>query len=132
MMKNNKIVHDPDNLRLFNRYRVDVRLIRENCETEPNIYTLVLPEKEMDWLQFSYDYETEASEDYVPENVSEHKKRERYCSIDPSGGPYIALGSNVISLWPTGHIRFDVLNIYENPQTKHWNLKVDNVVIEKD
>ena len=127
--KNNSI-NNLDNLRLFNRYRIDVRLVRENSETEPDVYTLVLPEKEWQWCQYSYDYETEASEDCMLEPITDQEKRERYCSIDPSGGPYIALGSNVISLYPTGNIRFDVLKIYEDAETKKWHLKVDNFTIE--
>lgn len=130
MESENKIIHDPDNLKLFNRYRVDIRLVRENSEEKPDVYTLVLPEKEMQWVQYSYDYETEASEDCIPETVTEEEKRERYCSIDPSGGPFITLGSNVISLYPTGYIRFNVLKIFENPETKRWHLKVENMNIE--
>ena len=128
--ENNNITNNLDNLRLFNRYRIDVRLVRENSETEPDVYTLVLPEKEWQWCQYSYDYETEASEDCMLEPITDQEKRERYCSIDPSGGPYIALGSNVISLYPTGNIRFDVLKIYEDAETKKWHLKVDNFTIE--
>ena len=129
-MENKTTIINPDNLRLYNRYRIDVRLVRENSETEPDVYTLMLPEQEQQWCQFSYDYETEAHEDCLCEEISESEKKERYCSIDPSGGPYIALGPNVISLWPSGTIRMNVFKIYEDSETKHWRLKVDNLTIE--
>lgn len=125
----NKLTIDVNNLRLYNRYRIDVRLTRDDPENHPDIYTLTLPENEWQWCQYSYDYETETPEDCVLETVTEQEKRERYCSIDPSGGPYIALSENILSLWPQGRVKIDVTKIFEDKDTHRWCLKVKSLTI---
>lgn len=130
-MEEQKKTIDLNNLHLYNRYRVDVRLVRDDPENKPDVWRLALPDDEWQWCQYSYDYETEASEDCVSEEVSEEEKRERYCSIDPSGGPYIALGENILSLYPEKRIKIDVMKIFEDVESHHWHLKIKTLTVLK-
>lgn len=81
---------------LYNRYRVPVSL-RQMSE-DSNEFLLVLPEKEMQWVQVSYDLELVKDENGIEQKV------EKDYSVDPSGGPFIALGGNRLSLFPRGEI----------------------------
>ena len=81
---------------LYNRYRVPVSL-RQMSE-DSNDFLLVLPEKEMDWVQVSYDLELVKDENGIEQKV------EKDYSVDPSGGPYITIGGNKLGLYPYGEI----------------------------
>ena len=85
---------------LYNRYRVPVSL--KQMSEDSNEFLLVLPEKEMDWVQVSYDFEIVKDENGIEQKV------EKDYSVDPSGGPYIALGDNRLSLSPSGEININV------------------------
>ena len=88
---------------LYNRYRVPVSL--KQISEDSNEFLLVLPEKEMDWVQVSYDFEIVKDENGIEQKV------EKDYSVDPSGGPYIALGDNRLSLSPSGEININVESI---------------------
>ena len=88
---------------LYNRYRVPVSL--KQISEDSNEFLLVLPEKEMDWVQVSYDLEIVKDENGIEQKV------EKDYSVDPSGGPYIALGDNCLSLYPSGEININVESI---------------------
>ena len=88
---------------LYNRYRVPVSL--KQMSEDSNEFLLVLPEKEMDWVQVSYDFEIVKDENGIEQKV------EKDYSVDPSGGPYIALGENRLSLYPSGEININVERI---------------------
>lgn len=92
---------------LYNRYRVPVSL--KQISEDSNEFLLVLPEKEMDWVQVSYDLEL--VKDY---------------SVDPSGGPYIALGENRLPLYPSGEINVNVESI-ELKKGVGYVLKINHV-----
>ena len=88
---------------LYNRYRVPVSL--KQISEDSNEFLLVLPEKEMDWVQVSYDFEIVKDENGIEQKI------EKDYSVDPSGGPYIALGENRLSLYPSGEININVESI---------------------
>ena len=91
---------------LYNRYKVPVSLKQIS---DSNEFLLVLPEKEMYWVQVSYDLEL--VKDY---------------SVDPSGGPYIALGENRLPLYPSGEINVNVESI-ELKKGVGYVLKINQV-----
>ena len=78
---------------LYNRYRVPVSL--KQMSEDSNEFLLVLPEKEMDWVQVSYDLEIVKDENGIEQKV------EKDYSVDPSGG----------SLYPSGEININVERI---------------------
>ena len=88
---------------LYNRYRVPVSL--KQISEDSNEFLLVIPEKEMDWVQVSYDFEIVKDENGIEQKV------EKDYSVDPSGGPYIGLGENRLSLYPSGEININVESI---------------------
>ena len=88
---------------LYNRYRVPASL--KQMSEDSNEFLLVLPEKEMDWVQVSYDFEIVKDENGIEQKV------EKDYSVDPSGGPYITLGDNRLSLYPSGEININVESI---------------------
>ena len=88
---------------LYNRYRVPVSL--KQISEDSNEFLLVIPEKEMDWVQVSYDFEIVKDENGIEQKI------EKDYSVDPSGGPYIALGENRLSLYPRGEINVNVESI---------------------
>ena len=88
---------------LYNRYRVPVSL--KQMSEDSNEFLLVIPEKEMDWVQVSYDFEIVKDENGIEQKI------EKDYSVDPSGGPYIALGENRLSLYPSGEININVESI---------------------
>ena len=88
---------------LYNRYRVPVSL--KQISEDSNEFLLVIPEKEMDWVQVSYDFEIVKDENGIEQKV------EKDYSVDPSGGPYIVLGENRLSLYPSGEININVESI---------------------
>ena len=88
---------------LYNRYRVPVSL--KQISEDSNEFLLVIPEKEMDWVQVSYDFEIVKDENGIEQKI------EKDYSVDPSGGPYIALGENRLSLYPSGEININVESI---------------------
>ena len=88
---------------LYNRYRAPVSL--KQISEDSNEFLLVLPEKEMDWVQVSYDFEIVKDENGIEQKI------EKDYSVDPSGGPYIALGENRLSLYPSGEININVESI---------------------
>ena len=88
---------------LYNRYRVPVSL--KQISEDSNEFLLVLPEKEMDWVQVSYDWEIVKDENGIEQKV------EKDYSVDPSGGPYITMGDNRLSLYPSGEININVESI---------------------
>ena len=90
--------------RLYNRYKVDVRLVQVS-EDDDTLWRLELPEEEAKWLQISYDNEEVVHEDGTKEFV------EVDYSVDPSGGPYIAVGPNTLSLAIKGEIDINVESI---------------------
>ena len=103
---------------LYNRYRVPVSL--KQISEDSNEFLLVLPEKEMDWVQVSYDFEI------VKDENKKKKKVEKDYSVDPSGGPYIALGDNRLSLSPSGEININVESI-ELKKGVGYILKINHV-----
>ena len=104
--------------KLYNRYRVPVSL--KQISEDSNEFLLVLPEKEMDWVQVSYDLEIVKDENGIEQKV------EKDYSVDPSGGPYIALGDNRLSLSPSGEININVENI-ELKKDVGYILKINHV-----
>ena len=104
--------------KLYNRYRVPVSL--KQMSEDNNEFLLVLPEKEMDWVQVSYDFEIVKDENGIEQKV------EKDYSVDPSGGPYIALGDNRLSLSPSGEININVENI-ELKKDVGYILKINHV-----
>ena len=103
---------------LYNRYRVPVSL--KQMSEDSNEFLLVLPEKEMNWVQVSYDLEIVKDENGIEQKV------EKDYSVDPSGGPYIALGDNRLSLSPSGEININVENI-ELKKDVGYILKINHV-----
>ena len=103
---------------LYNRYRVPVSL--KQISEDSNEFLLVLPEKEMDWVQVSYDLEIVKDENGIEQKV------EKDYSVDPSGGPYIGLGENRLSLYPRGEINVNVESI-ELKKGVGYVLKINNV-----
>ena len=103
---------------LYNRYRVPVSL--KQISEDSNEFLLVLPEKEMDWVQVSYDFEIVKDENGIEQKV------EKDYSVDPSGGPYIALGDNRLSLSPSGEININVESI-ELKKDVGYILKINHV-----
>ena len=104
--------------KLYNRYRVPVSL--KQISEDSNEFLLVLPEKEMNWVQVSYDLEIVKDENGIEQKV------EKDYSVDPSGGPYIALGDNRLSLSPSGEININVENI-ELKKDVGYILKINHV-----
>ena len=104
--------------KLYNRYRVPVSL--KQISEDSNEFLLVLPEKEMDWVQVSYDLEIVKDENGIEQKV------EKDYSVDPSGGPYIALGDNRLSLSPSGEININVESI-ELKKDVGYILKINHV-----
>jgi hypothetical protein len=92
--------------KLYNRYKTDVRLV----EVEENVFKLELPKYEWDWVQYSYD------------------ENDVYHSIDPSGGPYIALNDNVLSIYPEGVLRLAVDKIWHDEKMDAWLIMCSSVV----
>ena len=103
---------------LYNRYRVPVSL--KQISEDSNEFLLVIPEKEMDWVQVSYDFEIVKDENGIEQKV------EKDYSVDPSGGPYIALGDNRLSLSPSGEININVESI-ELKKDVGYILKINHV-----
>ena len=104
--------------KLYNRYRVPVSL--KQISEDSNEFLLVLPEKEIDWVQVSYDLEIVKDENGIEQKV------EKDYSVDPSGGPYIALGDNHLSLYPSGEININVESI-ELKKDVGYILKINHV-----
>lgn len=103
---------------LYNRYRVPVSL-RQMSE-DSNEFLLVLPEKEMDWVQVSYDWDLVKDENGIEQKV------EKDYSVDPSGGPYITLGDNRLSLYPYGEI-YIIVDSIELRKDVGYVLKINHV-----
>lgn len=89
--------------RLYNRYRVPVVLRRLSDDSDE--YLLDVPKTELQWVQVSYDWDIKNNED------GSVTKTEVDYSVDPSGGPFIALGESRLSLFPSGEIVVDVESI---------------------
>ena len=103
---------------LYNRYRVPVSL--KQISEDSNEFLLVIPEKEMDWVQVSYDFEIVKDENGIEQKI------EKDYSVDPSGGPYITMGDNRLSLYPSGEININVESI-ELKKGVGYVLKINNV-----
>ena len=104
--------------KLYNRYRVPVSLIEEAQE---NIWSLNLPAEEMDWVQVSYDMETRKNEDGIEEQI------EVDYSVDPSGGPFMSIGQNKLSLYPVGEIEFMLKRIEYDKTNKKYLLEIEDI-----
>lgn len=89
MEKENK---QPDKFQLYNRYREKVYLVRS--ENDPNVFAYEVANG--DFMQYSYEK--------WPEDIY---------SVDPSGGPFISMGKNNISLaLCNAYLTFEVLKIF--------------------
>ena len=104
--------------RLYNRYRVPV-VLRQLAE-DSDEYLLDVPEKELQWVQVSYDW------DFVKDENGIEQKVEKDYSVDPSGGPYIILGDNRLSLYPSGQISVNVESI-RLEKGRGYILKVNSI-----
>lgn len=104
--------------KLYNRYRVPVSLVETDKE---NVWTLELPEEELNWVQVSYDMETRKNEDGLEEQI------EVDYSVDPSGGPYMQLGQNRLNLYPFGEIEFNLKGIRYDKDVKRYFLEITDM-----
>lgn len=73
---------NPKEVRLFNRYREDIRL--ELYDDETNTYKLVL-DQDKDYLYLGV----------AIFNSNEKHDEDEVVAVDPSGGPYICRGFNI-------------------------------------
>ena len=107
--------------KLYNRYRISV--ILKQLEDNGNEYLLEVPEKELQWVQVSYDLIVQKDEN------GEEQKIEKDYSVDPSGGPFIALGENRLSLYPSGELIINVEEIHYD-KNKGYILKISELSIK--
>lgn len=82
---------------LYNRYHFDITLSETGNEQE---FKLGVPEPEMKWIRIIYDSDEDATD--------------KIHAVDPSGGPFVALGANRLSLHPDGSILLSAHSIKES------------------
>lgn len=102
---------------LYNRYKVDVKLCRiDETKDGLTMFRLEVPDKEKDYMCASYNMI-----ENNPLDITEYE------SVDPSGGPYIQKGKNVLSVLGDYDYTFVVKRIFYDKKSASYIIYVKSI-----
>ena len=102
---------------LYNRYKVDVKLRRiDETPDGLTMFRLEVPEKEKDYVCASYTMTSNS-----PVEITEYE------SVDPSGGPYIQKGKNILSVLGDYDYIFEVSRIFYEKTAREFIVYIKSI-----